>query len=264
MTAKLKAGFTIVILFSTTLLGTENRITMEVERSEGEQFRVSYTGTTVSNRLKVRINNNTDQHLSLIPKVSKGFEVRAAFDAWDIKPRSTVHNQVFVRRAKADFSPSGKEDLILSFWERGFRVISQDIYMTGPLRDQYLGEGHVFGWNQDEISFEVERPEGLEYRLSFSGAMISNRIKVRIKNNTARSLSLVPKVTEGFSVRAAFDSWEIKPYTTVHNQVFVRKEAVHFSQTGRESLKLLFWEANKPFISADIFMTGPKREKFLK
>ena len=112
------------------LLLTKPELNIQMLRPRGAGF--AEIQQTVQNHFEARASNKSDKTWVLVPRAPEGYEVVTAFNPWTIEPQTTAVNQVFIRKARKDFSPDGKETLKLSFLHEGQLVFDTQITLLGP------------------------------------------------------------------------------------------------------------------------------------
>ncbi|MDJ0835138.1 MAG: cytochrome c oxidase accessory protein CcoG [Acidobacteriota bacterium] len=117
--------------------------------------------------------------------------------------------------------------------------------------------GSVLLVNKSEIIIRMVRPPGASFTLNQSDE-ITNHFQAKASNKTPEPITLKPSVPEGYELVAALDPWVVPPQETVQNQIFIRKKKDNFSNTGKESLTIRFYDGEAVATEAKITLMGPK------
>ena len=124
----------LLVLWTTgsVLLMNKSDVIIRMVRPPGNSFTFNEQAEEVTNHFQAKASNKTAEPITLVPIAPEGYELVAALNPWELPPQETVQNQIFIRKKKDSFSPTGKEQLTVRFYE-GDRVASEaSVTLMGP------------------------------------------------------------------------------------------------------------------------------------
>ena len=131
-------GYSLIIMLvlslGTFFLITKRDIRIQMLRPPGTSFSLDENTGMVTNLFQAKAVNRTERVIVLEPRIKDPYyQLTSSFPKWEIKPQTTSLNQMFVRIPQVDFSSSGKDNIMVSFYnEEDQLVFEKQITVLGP------------------------------------------------------------------------------------------------------------------------------------
>ena len=114
------------------MLGHKSDVNIRMVRPAGNSFTLEGGDAIITNHFQAKASNKSGHTISLKVLAPEGYELVTALDPWVLPPQETLQNQIFIRKKKSDFSPQGREKLVLRFLEGENLISTANITLMGP------------------------------------------------------------------------------------------------------------------------------------
>ncbi len=130
-------AYTVIVLGLWTIgaykLTHREGLIMRMIRPPGTSFTLDEQAY-VTNRFQAKATNKSNEVMTLTAKAPDGYEIVTPFPKWTINPQETGVNEMFIRKDRQDFSPSGKEKINIQFYHDDELLIETTVTIMGPVK----------------------------------------------------------------------------------------------------------------------------------
>jgi len=112
--------------------------------------------------------------------------------------------------------------------------------------------------NREGLIMRMIRPPGTSFTLD-EQAFVTNHFQAKATNKTDDTMTLTVKASDGVSIVTPFPKWTIKPQETAVNEIFLRMNRNNFSSSGKEKIKIEFYNGEDLVIQTEVTIMGPAK-----